>query len=75
MDVERAFDEWEAAGQRRSNPDAVKRIAELLAAFRNVGAAIFPIRHEGTEPGSSFLPHRPGFLVKDEAREREAAPS
>jgi nicotinamidase-related amidase len=34
IDVQRAFDEWEAAGQPRNNPDAIRRIAELLAAFR-----------------------------------------
>jgi nicotinamidase-related amidase len=74
IDVQRAFDEWEAAGQRRNNPDAVKRIAELLAAFRTAHARIFHIRHEGTQPGSYFLPHRSGYLVKDEAREREGEP-
>jgi nicotinamidase-related amidase len=74
IDVQRAFDEWEAAGQRRNNPDAVARIAELLAAFRAAGAPIFHIRHEGIEPGSSFLRGSPGYQVKDEAREREGEP-
>lgn len=31
MDVQRAFDEGEAAGQRRNHPDAVKRHSETLA--------------------------------------------
>jgi nicotinamidase-related amidase len=74
IDVQRAFDEWEAAGQRRNNPDAIRRIADLLAAFRAAGAPIFHVRHQGTQPGSSFLPDRPGYLVKDEAREREGEP-
>ena len=34
IDVQRAFDEWEAAGKRRNNPEALARIVELLAAFR-----------------------------------------
>jgi hypothetical protein len=34
VDVQRAFDEWEAAGKRRNNPDAVARIADLLEAAR-----------------------------------------
>jgi hypothetical protein len=38
VDVQRAFDEWEAAGKRRNNPDAVARIADLLTAFRTSGA-------------------------------------
>jgi nicotinamidase-related amidase len=74
VDVQRAFDEWESAGQRRNNPDALSRIADLLAAFRTKGAPIFHIRHLSTQPGSAFAAGRPGYLVKDEAREREAEP-
>lgn len=74
IDVQRAFDQWEAAGQRRNNPDAILRIAELLAAFRAARAPIFHIRHEGTHPDSSFLSGSPGYAVKDEAREREGEP-
>ncbi|OKO86051.1 isochorismatase [Bradyrhizobium sp. NAS80.1] len=69
VDVQRAFDEWEAAGKRRNNPDAVARIADLLKAFRASDAPIFHIRHEGTKPNSSFLPSGTGYAVKDEARE------
>ncbi|CUU22097.1 Isochorismatase EC 3321 CDS [Bradyrhizobium sp.] len=69
VDVQRAFDEWEAAGKRRNNPDAVARIADLLAAFRKRGAPIFHIRHEGTKPNSTFLPQNSGYTVKGEARE------
>jgi nicotinamidase-related amidase len=69
VDVQRAFDEWEQAGKRRNNPDAVARIVDLLQAFRDRGAPIFHIRHEGTRPNSSFLPGSTGFAVKDEARE------
>jgi nicotinamidase-related amidase len=74
VDVQRAFDEWEAAGKRRNNPDAVARIVDLLAAFRAEAAPIFHIRHEGTKPTSSFLPGSTGFPVKDEARERDGEP-
>jgi nicotinamidase-related amidase len=74
IDVQRAFDEWEAAGQRRNNPDATQRIADLLAAFRAAGARIFHVRHEGTQPSSSFLRDSPGYLVKDEAREWGSEP-
>src|SRR5439155_1107551 len=74
IDVQRAFDEWEAAGKRRNNPEAVVRIAELLKAFRNSRTPIFHIRHQGTRPGSSFLPGGTGYPVKDEARELEGEP-
>jgi nicotinamidase-related amidase len=74
IDVQRAFDEWEAAGKQRNNLDAVARIAEMLAAFRGNGMPIFHIRHEGIRPGSSFARDGTGFLVKDEAREIEGEP-
>ncbi|MBN9006920.1 MAG: cysteine hydrolase [Rhizobiales bacterium] len=74
IDVQRAFDAWEAAGKHRNNPQAVARIADLLAAFRAVRAPIFHIRHEGTRPGSSFLPGGSGYPVKDEAKERDGEP-
>ena len=74
IDVQRAFDEWEAAGRRRNNPHAVARIGDLLQAFRDRGAPIFHIRHEGTRPNSSFRPDSSGYAVKDEARERAGEP-
>jgi nicotinamidase-related amidase len=74
VDVQRAFDEWEARGKRRNNPDAVARISDLLDAFRDARAPIFHIRHQGTKPASSFLPEGTGFPVKDEARERNGEP-
>src|SRR3954452_23988453 len=74
VDVQRAFDEWEAAGKRRNNPDAVARIADLLKAFRTHGAPIVHIRHEGTKPGSTFLPQNSGYAVRDEAREQAGEP-
>jgi nicotinamidase-related amidase len=74
VDVQRAFDEWEAAGKRRNNPEAVARIADLLAAFRTSGAPIFHIRHASMRPDSSFAPGATGYPVKDEAREIEGEP-
>ena len=74
IDVQRAFDEWEAAGKRRNNPEAIARIADLLSASRSSQTPIFHIRHEGTRPNSSFLPGGTGYCVKDEARELEGEP-
>jgi nicotinamidase-related amidase len=74
VDVQRAFDQWEAAGKRRNNPQALTRIVELLNAFRACGAPVFHIRHEGTRPNSSFLPGGTGYAVKDEARELAGEP-
>ena len=74
IDVQRAFDLWEAAGKRRNNPEAIERIVELLAAFRASRTPIFHIRHQGTRPNSSFLPGSAGYPVKDEAREIDGEP-
>ena len=74
VDVQRAFDQWEAAGRRRNNPQAAARIVDLLNAFRESGAPIFHIRHQGTNPNSSFLPDGTGYPVKDEAREQAGEP-
>jgi nicotinamidase-related amidase len=74
IDVQRAFDEWEAAGRRRNNPEALARIVELLAAFRTSNTPIFHIRHESMRPTSSFAPGSTGSPVKDEAREIEGEP-
>src|SRR6201991_4172287 len=74
IDVQRAFDQWEAAGKRRNNPDAVERIVDLLTVFRERRAPIFHIRHQGTRPTSSFPPDGAGYPVKDEARERDGEP-
>ena len=74
VDVQHAYDEWEAAGKRRNNPQAVARIADLLQAFRAHGVPIFHIRHEGTRPNSSFRPDSTGYAVKEEARERVGEP-
>ena len=74
IDVQRAFDQWEEAGKRRNNPQAVARIVDLLDAFRGCRAPIFHIRHEGARPNSCFLPDGTGYPVKDEARERAGEP-
>ena len=74
VDVQVAFDEWEAAGQKRNNPEAVANIADLLAAFRAREMAIFHIRHASKRPGSSFGINRPGYAVKAEAREQPGEP-
>jgi nicotinamidase-related amidase len=74
IDVQRAFDEWEAAGKRRNNPEALARIVELLAAYRAGNTPIFHIRHASMRPDSSFAPGATGYPVKDEAREIEGEP-
>ena len=70
IDVQRGFDEIEATGLPRNNPAANQRIEALLTTFRRAGAAIIHVRHASSEPGSPFQPDRPGYVVKDEAKEQ-----
>jgi len=74
VDVQKAFDEWEAAGKRRNNPDAVKRIVQLLADFRAKRAPVIHVRHASRDPASHFWPDQFGFAVKDEVREQPGEP-
>jgi nicotinamidase-related amidase len=74
VDVQKAFDEIEAAGLGRNNPAAVQRIADLLAGWRAGGAPVIHIRHASREPDSRFRADRPGYAVKEEAREAPGEP-
>ena len=74
VDVQSAFDEWVADGQRRNNPEAEDRIADLLADFRRNQAPIIHIRHASLEPQSRLRAELPGHRVKDEAREEPGEP-
>jgi nicotinamidase-related amidase len=74
VDVQKAFDEWEAAGNRRNNPDAVERIVRLLADFRAKQAPVIHIRHASLHPTSRFRPDQSGFDAKDEVREQSREP-
>lgn len=70
VDVQKAFDELEAGGKRRNNPEAVGRIKDLLADFRAKRALVIHVRHASLNPRSRFRADQPGYAVKDEARER-----
>lgn len=74
VDVQKAFEEWDAAGRRRNNPDAVDRIADLLEDFRSKGAPIIHIRHASLNPDSRFRAELPGHQVIDAVAEIEGEP-
>ena len=74
IDAQMAFVEWERAGQRRNNPDAVDNMARLLDAFRRGGLAIFHIRHASTEKDSALRPERSGYQPILQTRERAGEP-
>ncbi|WP_207457937.1 cysteine hydrolase family protein [Azospirillum sp. SYSU D00513] len=68
VDLQRAIDDprWARHGPR-NNPDAEARVAALLAAWRREGRPLFHIRHDSTEPASSYRPGTPGHAFKPEA--------
>jgi len=74
VDVQRAFDEWEAAGKRRNNPDAVARIVDLLTAFRKRHAPIFHIRHQGSARHRRFCLMARAIPSRTRRASRKASP-
>ena len=74
IDVQMAFVEWERAGKRRNNPDAVDNMARLLDAFRHGGLAVFHIRHASTEKDSALRPERSGYQPIPQTREQPGEP-
>ena len=66
IDVQQGFDEsrWGS----RNNPDAEKRIAQLLAAWRAAGRPVLHVQHHSLEPGSPLRAELPGAAFKPEAQ-------
>jgi nicotinamidase-related amidase len=64
IDVQVGFDDpkW----GKRNNPDAEKRIAEVVSAWRADGRPIIHIQHVNPRPGSIFNPGAPGVALKPE---------
>ena len=51
----------------RNNPDAEKRIADLLAAWRTTGRPVIHVQHLSLEPESPLREDAPGHAFKIEA--------
>ncbi|HSP67654.1 MAG TPA: cysteine hydrolase family protein [Bryobacteraceae bacterium] len=66
IDLQRAIDHpgW---GQR-NNPAAEKNVATLLHAWRTSHRPIYHVRHDSTEPASTYRPGQPGNEFKPEAQ-------
>lgn len=65
VDVQQGLDHprWGA----RNNPDAERRIADLLAAWRATGRPVIHVQHLSVEPDSPLRPDAPGHAFKPEA--------
>jgi len=72
IDVQQGFDEGRWGP--RNNPEAEKRIAELLAAWRAAGWPVVHVQHLSLEPGSPLRAEMPGSAFKPEAQPRGDEP-
>ncbi len=59
---------------KRNNPDAEKKIADVIAAWRAAGKPVIHVQHDSVEPQSELRPDRPGNAVKPEAQPIEGEP-
>src|SRR5579863_2305457 len=51
----------------RNNPEAERRVAELLAAWRAAAMPVIHVRHDSPDPRSLLWPGAPGHVFKPEA--------
>jgi nicotinamidase-related amidase len=67
VDLQQAIDNprWARHGPR-NNPGAEAAAAALLARWRQLGWPIIHVRHDSTEPGSTYRPGSPGHPFKAE---------
>jgi len=65
IDAQRVFDD--PAWGPRSNPDAERNIARLLAAWRAKGSPVVHFQHSSAAPSGRFRPERADFAFKTEA--------
>lgn len=67
IDVQKAIDApYHAVDGPRNNPDAERRIAQLLVAWRKEHRPIIHIRHDSTTPSSAYRPSQEGNNFKTE---------
>jgi len=72
IDVQKAIDaDYHAVDGPRNNPGAERKIAQLLAHWRETRAAIVHVRHDSAEPQSAYRPGQAGNDFKPEVVPRE----
>lgn len=64
IDVQKAIDD--ASWGNRNNPQAEANIRRLLDVWRAANRPVFHVRHNSTEPNSTYRPDRPGNAFKPE---------
>lgn len=72
IDVQQGLDDPRYGA--RNNPDAERRIAELLAGWRAAGRPVIHVQHLSVEPHSPLRADQPGHAFKAEAAPRDDEP-
>jgi len=69
IDVQKAIDhpDWSRHGGR-NHPEAERRIAELLAAWRRAALPVYHVRHDSRQPNSAYRPGQPGNDFKPQVQ-------
>lgn len=63
IDLQKAIDH--PSWGTRNNPEAEQNAAALLAAWRQTGRPIYHVKHDSTEPNSTYRPGQPGNEFKE----------
>ncbi|HWK02786.1 MAG TPA: cysteine hydrolase family protein [Puia sp.] len=66
IDIQKGFDQLDAFGGERNNPDAEKVAGRLLQSWRGQKWPVFHIRHCSVKPGSPLAAGQPGNEFKEE---------
>lgn len=69
VDVQQGMDDPRLGS--RNNPDAERRMAELLNAWRKAKRPVLHVQHMSVEPLSPLRPELPGNALKEEVRPLE----
>lgn len=72
IDVQQGLDDPRYG--ERNNPDAEKRMADLLAAWRAAGRPVIHVQHSSLEPESPLREDRPGHALKAEVTPKADEP-